>query len=169
MSLGASLAVQGKVVQKPLTTGGRVYSIIVSCETGVVAQLEERHNGIVEVVGSSPIGSTSFSHRRDGRHRCSWRNCYIATILLRLMLGFRDLPRGTKSMSIRAAHAGLTKQYDNRLRCCFRFSPWVFRPLARGWRYCRWERVRRRRMDFGSGSFSRCPPDGRQGFSPNSN
>lgn len=25
---------------------------------GAVAQLEERHNGIVEVVGSNPIGST---------------------------------------------------------------------------------------------------------------
>ncbi len=27
--------------------------------TGAVAQLVERHNGIVEVVGSRPIGSTS--------------------------------------------------------------------------------------------------------------
>jgi hypothetical protein len=27
---------------------------------GAVAQLEERHNGIVEVVGSNPIGSTIF-------------------------------------------------------------------------------------------------------------
>jgi hypothetical protein len=27
---------------------------------GAVAQLEERHNGIVEVVGSIPIGSTTF-------------------------------------------------------------------------------------------------------------
>ena len=27
---------------------------------GAVAQLEERHNGIVEVVGSIPIGSTNL-------------------------------------------------------------------------------------------------------------
>jgi hypothetical protein len=30
---------------------------------GAVAQLEERHNGIVEVVGSIPIGSTTPSNR----------------------------------------------------------------------------------------------------------
>ena len=29
---------------------------------GAVAQLEERHNGIVEVVGSIPIGSTILNH-----------------------------------------------------------------------------------------------------------
>ena len=28
--------------------------------SGVVAQLEERHNGIVEVRGSRPLGSTTF-------------------------------------------------------------------------------------------------------------
>lgn len=34
---------------------------------GAVAQLEERHNGIVEVVGSIPIGSTIFlNHRLRG-------------------------------------------------------------------------------------------------------
>ena len=35
-------------------------------EHGAVAQLEERYNGIVEVVGSIPIGSTSLrSQQRE--------------------------------------------------------------------------------------------------------
>ena len=36
---------------------------------GAVAQLEERHNGIVEVVGSIPIGSR-ISHRRGTEPPC---------------------------------------------------------------------------------------------------
>ncbi len=32
-------------------------------QSGAVAQLEERHNGIVEVVGSIPIGSTRLKFK----------------------------------------------------------------------------------------------------------
>ena len=46
-----------KTIDEP---GAAVFNPPSVYETGVVAQLVERHNGIVEVVGSIPIGSTSF-------------------------------------------------------------------------------------------------------------
>ena len=36
---------------------------------GAVAQLEERYNGIVEVVGSIPIGSTNLARGPSNRRR----------------------------------------------------------------------------------------------------
>ena len=46
------------IAKNQLDLRGGQASLSSSILAGDVAQLEERHNGIVEVVGSNPIGST---------------------------------------------------------------------------------------------------------------
>src|SRR3546814_4219276 len=73
---------------------------------GAVAQLGERYNGIVEVRGSIPLGSTSFQNPRPGAGGFAWAGCALPKIFRCSMPGLpatpgEEVPHGRAQVSDR--------------------------------------------------------------------
>ena len=104
-SICRTTASRRRLEKIPCVQQPRADSLRSRFHSGVVAQLEERHNGIVEVRGSRPLGSTTLKRpvRKAGLFhagRCRWWFAHLerggSTEWKRSRLAERSCLRGTK-------------------------------------------------------------------------